>query len=268
MAAVYIREKIDMCDKGYDTYKKANAEASDTVGEGRVTAIVLAAGKGSRMHSDIPKQFMMLESYPVLYYSLRAFQDSPVDEIVLVTGEDSVDYCRKDIVDRYNLTKVSKIVTGGAERYDSVHNGLIAADGAKYVLIHDGARPCITQKIIEDSIDAVKVYSACTVGVPVKDTIKIVDGDQMGVETPDRSRLWQVQTPQSFDRDLLLACYDGLAHDKCQVITDDTMIVERYSSVRTKVIMGAYENLKITTPEDLKIASNFLKKDVDTKMVK
>ena len=234
----------------------------------RVTAIVLAAGKGSRMHSDIPKQFMMLGAYPVLYYSLMEFQNSPVDDIVLVTGKDSLDYCRKDIVERYNLTKVRQIVTGGAERYDSVYSGLNAASGAQYVLIHDGARPCITQKIIRDSIDAVKVYSACTVGVPVKDTIKVVDEDQMGVETPDRSRLWQIQTPQSFDRKLLLACYEGLAHDKCQIITDDTMIVERYSNVRTKVIMGAYENLKITTPEDLKIAENFLKKDVDTKIVK
>ncbi len=261
-------EKMNMGDMGNDTHKESYAKVEDQVDGGRITAIILAAGKGSRMRSDIPKQFMILKDYPVLYYSLKAFQESPVDDIVLVAGEDSVEYCRKDIVDRYNLTKVSKIVAGGAERYDSVHNGLIAADGARYVLIHDGARPCITQKIIRDSIDAVKVYSACTVGVPVKDTIKIVDGNQMGVETPDRSRLWQVQTPQSFDRGLLLTCYDGLAHDKCQVITDDTMIVERYSSVRTKVIMGAYENLKITTPEDLKIASNFLKKDVDTKMVK
>lgn len=257
-----------MGDADNADYKESNIEIFDTVDEVKATAIVLAAGKGSRMHSDIPKQFMTLGDYPVLYYSLKAFQDSPVDDIILVTGEDYVEYCRNDIVDRYNITKVRKIVTGGAERYDSVHNGLIAADGAKYVLIHDGARPCITQKIITDSIDAVKIYSACTVGVPVKDTIKIVDEDQMGVDTPDRSRLWQVQTPQSFNRELLLTCYDGLAHDKCQVITDDTMIVERYSSVRTKVIMGAYENLKITTPEDLKIASNFLKKDVDTKMVK
>ena len=164
-----------MGDADNADYKESNIEIFDTVDEVKVTAIVLAAGKGSRMHSDIPKQFMTLGDYPVLYYSLKAFQDSPVDDIILVTGEDYVEYCRNDIVDRYNITKVRKIVTGGAERYDSVHNGLIAADGAKYVLIHDGARPCITQKIITDSIDAVKIYSACTVGVPVKDTIKIVD---------------------------------------------------------------------------------------------
>ena len=257
-----------MGDKRNDTYKEIYTENTDVAGIGGITAIVLAAGIGSRMHSDIPKQFMLLGDYPVLYYSLRAFQDSPVDDIVLVTGEDSVEYCRKDIVERYNLTKVRKIVTGGAERYDSVRNGLIAANGAKYVLIHDGARPCITQKIIRDSIDAVNVYSACTVGVPVKDTIKIVDEEQMGVDTPDRSRLWQIQTPQSFDRELLLGCYAKLGEDKNAHITDDTMIVERYSKVKTKVIWGAYENIKITTPEDLKIASNFLKKDVDTKTLK
>lgn len=233
-----------------------------------ITAIVLAAGKGSRMNSDIPKQFMMLEGYPVIYYSLKAFQESPVNDIILVTGEEYLDYCKTDIVDKYNISKVRAIVSGGAQRYDSVRNGLTAANGAKYVLIHDGARPCITGKIIEDSVDCVKKYKACTVGVPVKDTIKIVDGDQLGVDTPDRSRLWQVQTPQSFDRELLLACYERLRGEKGLLITDDTMIIERYSDVRTKVIMGAYENLKITTPEDLKIASNFLKKDVDTKMVK
>ena len=233
-----------------------------------ITAIVLAAGKGSRMHSDTPKQFMMLGGYPVLYYALKAFQDSEVNDIILVTGDEYVDFCRENIVDAYDLSKVKAIVIGGAERYDSVRLGLMAAEGAKYVLIHDGARPCITQKIISDSIETVKKYAACTVGVPVKDTIKIVDYDQMGVDTPDRSKLWQIQTPQSFDRELLLSCYDRLGLEKYTAITDDTMIVERYSEVRTKVIMGDYENIKITTPEDLKIALNFLKKDVDTKIVK
>ena len=115
-----------MGDKGYYTYKKASVERIDTAIADRITAIVLAAGKGSRMHSDIPKQFMMLDGYPVIYYSLKAFQNSSVDDIILVAGEDAVEYCSKDIVERYNLTKISKIVTGGAERYDSVRNGLIA----------------------------------------------------------------------------------------------------------------------------------------------
>lgn len=234
----------------------------------KITAIVLAAGKGSRMHSDIPKQFMMLGDKPVIYYSLMTFQKSLVDDIILVTGEEYLEYCRTEIVSKYNITKVRDIVQGGKERYDSVLKGLETAAGAKYVIIHDGARPCITDEMISDSIECVKKYGACTVGVPVKDTIKIVDDDHMGVETPDRARLWQIQTPQSFDRELLLGCYDKLMEEKCVNITDDTMIIERYSDVRTKVIMGAYENLKITTPGDLKIAANFLKKDVDTKMVK
>lgn len=232
--------------------------------ECKMTAIVLAAGKGSRMHREIPKQFIEVEGYPVLYYSLKAFQESPVDEIILVTSEDYVDYCVENIVNRYNLTKVRSVITGGAERYDSVYRGLIAASDSKYVLIHDGARPCITQKIIVDSMEMVKKCEACTVGVPVKDTIKVVDSNHMGMDTPDRSTLWQIQTPQCFNRDLLLACYDKMKQDKSVVITDDTMIVERYSNVQAKVIMGAYENIKITTPEDLKISSIFLKKDVDT----
>ena len=124
-----------------------------------ITAIVLAAGKGSRMHSDTPKQFMMLGGYPVLYYALKAFQDSEVNDIILVTGDEYVDFCRENIVDAYDLSKVKAIVVGGAERYDSVRLGLMAAEGAKYVLIHDGARPCITQKIISDSIETVKKYA-------------------------------------------------------------------------------------------------------------
>lgn len=235
---------------------------------GRITAIVLAAGKGSRMHSEVPKQFMELCGHPVLYYSLKAFQDSKADDIVLVTSEEYIDYCKTNIVDRYGLDKIRCIVPGGSERYDSVQNGLMAAGKAKYILIHDGARPCITEKIISDSIDSVKKYRACTVGVPVKDTIKTVGEDGYAKDTPDRSKLWQIQTPQSFDASLLRFCYDMMSEEKPAGITDDTMLVERYTDIRTKVIFGAYENIKITTPEDVKIAENFLKKVVDTKTVR
>lgn len=240
-----------------DMYRKIVQEK--IMDKNKITAIVLAAGKGSRMHSEIPKQFINICDRPVLYYSLKAFQESDVDEIILVTGQEDISYCRKEIVEKYGICKVTRIVAGGTERYDSVRNGLLAAEDADYVLIHDGARPCITDRIISDSIENVKIYKACTVGVPVKDTIKKVDSDGYSIETPDRAYLWQIQTPQSFDRKLLASCYERLAKEKPAGITDDTMLVEMYTDVRSKVIMGGYENIKITTPEDLKTAEYFLK---------
>lgn len=225
-----------------------------------VTAIVLAAGKGSRMQSDIPKQYMEVEGKPVLYYSLKAFEESSVDDIILVTSEDDVSYCKNDIIDKYNINKVKYVVAGGSERYGSVRNGLNAANGTDYVLIHDAARPCLTHEIIEQSIVEVQKTGACTVGVPVKDTIKLVDEDCFGIETPPRNLLWQVQTPQSFLYRDIMKAYRYMEQTNDTDITDDTMIMERYLGVKTKMIFGDYCNIKITTPEDLFIVESFLKK--------
>mgnify|MGYP002621036792 FL=1 len=126
------------------------------------------------------------------------------------------------------------------------------------ILIHDGARPFVTDKMIDDVIDAVRECGACTVGVPVKDTIKVVDENGFGIETPDRKTLWQIQTPQGFRFKLIKEAYDKMLKDENHNITDDTMLVEQYNGVRSKVINGAYENIKITTPEDIKIAKNFV----------
>ena len=225
-----------------------------------VTAIVLAAGKGSRMQSEIPKQYLLIEEKPVLYYSLRSFEESTVDNIVLVVSEDDVSYCIEDIVKKYHFTKVKNVVAGGSERYWSVRNGLVAAKNSDYVLIHDAARPCITVDMIERSIEAVKETGTCTVGVPVKDTIKLVDDDTYGVDTPPRKYLWQVQTPQSFLYQDIMAAYRLMEQSNDTDITDDTMIMERFMGKRTKLILGDYCNIKITTPEDLWIAEIFLKK--------
>lgn len=225
-----------------------------------VTAIVLAAGTGSRMQSDVPKQYMELNGKPVLYYSLQVFEDSAVDDIILVVSKDDVSYCKKEIVDAFDLKKIKCIVEGGSERYWSVRNGLNAAKGTDYVLIHDAARPCLTNDMIEDSIVWVKKTGACTVGVPVKDTIKIVDENQLGVETPPRNFLWQVQTPQSFLYEDIMKAYALMEQSGDSDITDDTMIIERYIGKKTKLIMGDYCNIKITTPEDLSVAEIFLKK--------
>ena len=225
----------------------------------KFTAIVLAAGSGSRMHSEVKKQYMELEGYPLIYYALKSFSESPVDDIILVTGLEDIEYCRNEIVMRYGFVKVTTIVAGGKERYDSVYNGLNAAIDADYVLIHDGARPFVTDAMIRSSMDAVVKYDAVTVAVPTKDTIKVVDDDGFGVETLDRSVLWNVQTPQSFNRNMLLGAYKDMRTLNDTKITDDTVIIERYANKSVKIIEGDYRNIKVTTPEDINLAKEFLR---------
>ena len=177
----------------------------------KITAIVLAAGSGRRMGGDIPKQYMELSGKPVIYYSLKVFQDSVVDDIVLVVSDEYIEYCRKEIVERYGFSKVTDIISGGRERYDSVRNGLEACESADYVLIHDGARPLITGGMVKRSIATLEEETGCSVAVKAKDTIKISDENDYGVDTPDRRYVWQVQTPQSFHRRELVAAYEKLA---------------------------------------------------------
>ena len=174
------------------------------------TAIVLAAGKGSRMQSAVPKQYLELCGKPVLYYSLAAFEESFIDEIILVAGKDDISYCKEQIVERYGFQKVTEIIAGGAERYLSVYQGLLAAEEADYVYIHDGARPFVDAAILSDAKACVEQYQACVAGMPVKDTIKIVDAEDFAKETPERKYVWQVQTPQVFSYALVREAYDML----------------------------------------------------------
>ena len=223
------------------------------------TAVVLAGGSGKRMGTKVHKQYLMLKGYPVLYYSLKAFQDSAwIDEIVLVSGAGEEEYCQKEIVEKYSFSKVHKIVAGGAERYNSVWNGLqqiTEKDG--FVYIHDGARPFVTEELIERGIDCAKTYKACAAGMPSKDTVKIVENDQKVASTPDRSRVWNVQTPQIFQYALVKEAYEqALSHD-CSRITDDAMVVEAYGNHGVWLYEGSYKNIKITTPEDLEIGEIF-----------
>lgn len=215
------------------------------------------------MHSEIPKQYMDLCGYPVIYYSLKVFGESPVDDIILVTGAQDLEFCRRDIVEKYGFSKVKAVVAGGSERYLSVYEGLKAAPETDYVLIHDGARPLIDADAIQRSMDTVEKDMACVLAVPVKDTIKIADGNGFADTTPDRSRLWAVQTPQSFSAALLKEAYQKMFAAKAdgkvlQAITDDAMLVEQMTSCRVRLVEGNYTNLKITTPEDLLIAQAFL----------
>lgn len=225
----------------------------------RITAIVLAAGTGRRMNSKVHKQYMLLMGKPVLYYALNAFEKSMVTDIVIVTGAGETEYCRREIVERYCVQKVHAIVEGGKERYHSVYEGLKAAEGADYVLIHDGARPFLTEDIIARSIKTVKESSACVVGMPVKDTIKVVGEDGIAKETPARNTLWQIQTPQSFSYTLITDAYKRVLASDDLAVTDDAMVLEKASGQKVRVIEGDYRNIKITTPEDLVIAEAYLK---------
>ncbi|MBO5178345.1 MAG: 2-C-methyl-D-erythritol 4-phosphate cytidylyltransferase [Lachnospiraceae bacterium] len=223
-----------------------------------VTAIVLAAGKGSRMNSEIPKQYLSLLGKPVLFYSLQAFEESNVNEIILVTGSGEQEYCKREIVDKYQLRKVRHIVEGGAERYHSVYQGLLAAK-AEYVLIHDGARPLVSPAVINKAIDTVKETGACVVGMPVKDTIQMVDAEGNIKSTPERKYLWMAQTPQCFLYSLALSSYNKAIDSKDDTITDDAMVVQRYGNAQITMVEGGYENIKVTTPEDIAVAECFLK---------
>lgn len=222
------------------------------------TAIILAAGQGSRMQSSKAKQFMDLQGKPLIYYSLRTFADSGIGSIVLVTGQDSIDYCKEQIVEHYHIDHVHAIVSGGKERYHSVYEGLKAVQNADIVMIHDSARPFVTQEMIEASYDMAKEKEAVIVGVPVKDTIKQVSKENIALDTPDRSTLWQIQTPQSFSYHLIRSAYERMLKQEDEAITDDAMVLERYGKRQVTVIMGDYHNIKITTPEDMIVANAYL----------
>lgn len=224
------------------------------------TAIVLAAGSGKRMGTKVHKQYLLMGGKPVLYYSLRAFEDSKrIDEIILVCGAGEEDYCRKEIVEKYGISKARKIIPGGAERYNSVWNGLKETKEG-YVYIHDGARPFVDEEIIERAYECVSEHHACVAGMPSKDTVKIADSGNIVTATPDRSSVWIVQTPQVFDTELIRKAY-ALLMEKDEIsVTDDAMVAEQMLGASVRLFYGSYENIKITTPEDLDIAEVFLKR--------
>ena len=223
-----------------------------------VSAIVLAAGSGSRMGSEIPKQYMPLCNRPLIFYALNEFEKSDVDEIIMVVAAGDIEYCRENIVDKYGFKKVSSIIEGGAERYLSVYEGLKRVKG-DYVLIHDGARAFVDQDIIKRCIESAIRDEASVVGMPVKDTIKIADENGFAKTTPDRKLVWSVQTPQNFSTELVLNAYRELIEKGVSSVTDDAMVVELMTNHKVKLIYGSYENVKVTTPEDILIGENILK---------
>ena len=230
---------------------------------GKTAAVVLAAGQGKRMKSSVQKQFMELAGKPLIVHALKRFQESDVDQIVLVTGREELSYCKNEIVAAFGFSKVTAVVAGGKERYHSVYEGLkaLSGQGIESVLIHDGARPLLTETIISDALKGAAAYGACVIAVPAKDTIKLADEEQFARETPPRDRLWQIQTPQAFSYSLILSAYEKLFSraEYQQGVTDDAMVVETMTDTRVKLVMGDYENIKVTTPEDMILAEAFLK---------
>lgn len=226
----------------------------------KCTAIVLAAGQGKRMGTKVQKQYLEIDGKPVLYYSLYAFEQSPIiDEIILVVGENQEEYCQNEMISKYGIRKVKKIVQGGVERYHSVWNGLQEVEGEGYVFIHDGARPFINEEILNRAYKDVENCKACVVGMPVKDTIKLADREGFVDETPERSLVWMIQTPQVFENSLVRKAYALLMEQESIQVTDDAMVVEQMLGHKVKLTLGSYENIKITTPEDLDIAEIFVK---------
>lgn len=227
-------------------------------------AIVLAAGQGKRMQTLVPKQFLQLGKEPMLLKSLKVFEKSDIiDEIVLVAAKDYLDECRK-LVKKNDIHKVKKIVTGGSERYESVYEGLKVCSNCRYVFIHDSARPYVDKEIIRRAYYAVKENPAVAVGMPSKDTIKIIDEDGYVKETPPRASVWIIQTPQVFRYELIKEAYDRRLKEEngMEGITDDAMVMERSGLSKVTLVEGSYANIKITTPDDMTIS------DKDKKRIK
>lgn len=221
-----------------------------------ISAIILAGGKGKRMGANISKQYIELKGKPILYYTIRRFSESKdIDRIILVLPKDEIDYCKEKVLDKYSL-KVDLIVEGGKERQDSVINALDKLVDDEIVLIHDGARPFVSQRIIDEGIKYARLYGAAAPGVMPKDTIKIKDDNNFSLSTPDRNTLVAIQTPQVFKLNIIKDCHKRVKEENIKV-TDDTMVVEEYGN-KVYLYEGDYTNIKVTTPEDLILAEKLI----------
>ena len=222
------------------------------------SVVIVSAGRGSRMKADINKQFLKLQNKEVIAHTIDKFYNNEnIGEIIVVVREDEAEFFKINIIEKYGYKNI-KIAFGGSERQDSVYNGLKMVDeNCKIVLIHDGARPFVNNETIDSAIESAKENKCVIVGVPVKDTIKVIDENNNVCDTPDRSTLWSIQTPQVFDYSLIMKDHEKAREDNYYG-TDDSMLME-YFGQKVKVVEGSYNNIKITTPEDLKIGEEILR---------
>ena len=229
-------------------------------------AVILAGGRGKRMQSDTPKQYLELLGKPLLFYAIDAFVRWGIDEIILVCGEGEQEYCRQEFIEKHGFDRITHIVVGGKERYHSVMRGLQAIEETEgVVMIHDGARAFVSQGTIERCYQDALKFGSGVAAVPSKDTIKIVNAQGFVESTPPRNDLYVVQTPQTFDLSRIKKAYAMLEKEEAKLledgvqITDDAMIAERFLDGKVKLSEGDYTNIKVTTPEDLMIGEMILK---------
>lgn len=223
-----------------------------------ISAIILAGGKGKRMRSAISKQFIDIKGKPIIYYTLKKFSENKkIDNIIVVLPEDEIKYFKENILKKYEL-RINKIVIGGKERQDSVYNALksLKNSSTDIVLIHDGARPFISERIINEGIKFAEIYGAAAPGVMPKDTIKVKNEKNFSIDTPNRANLVSIQTPQVFKFDEILECHEKIRYNG-EKVTDDTMVVEKYG-YSVYLYDGEYTNIKVTTPEDLILAERLI----------
>ena len=232
----------------------------------KTEALIVSAGKGHRFMEGKKKQFHFLAGKPILAHTLDQFEKSSlIHSILLVVGQEDMDYCLKEIVEKWQFRKISQIVPGGKQRQDSVKNGIdVLSKDTDIVVIHDGVRPFVTREMIEDSIRSTIQFQAVVLAIPVKETIKMVQPDGTILKTLDRESLWQIQTPQTFRVDVIKEAYHRATEDGF-MSTDDASLVERIG-VKVHVLPGTYTNIKITTPEDLVLANLFLQTMMTTKL--
>lgn len=224
-------------------------------------AIITAAGLGKRMNAAGPKQYLELNGKPILVHTLEKFAKAKlVDGIIIVSDKSSLFMVKDAILGKFPCKKVIKVVEGGEKRQDSVYFGLKEVPAStEVVAIHDGVRPFVTPELIDKSIEEARTHGACMIAIPVKDTIKRVDEEGRVVETVERAGLWRAQTPQTFRHDILTQAFEK-AFKEGFYGTDDASLVERLDK-EIYILAGDERNIKITTPEDLAIASSFINND-------
>ena len=227
----------------------------------KVGAVIVAAGNSTRMRG-LDKTFAPVLGMPLVVHTIDQFESSSlVHQIVLVVAKDSVGRAR-ELIQHRAYSKVTNVCVGGRRRQDSVRSGLEALSSCEWVMVHDGARPCLDEAILRRGLEAAFRYGSAIAGVPVKDTIKMVSPHQIVEKTPDRSLLWAAQTPQVFRYQMLLDAHRALNQD----FTDDAAMIESLGH-SVKMYLGSYENIKVTTSDDLVIAEAFLKSDARTQHI-
>ena len=221
-----------------------------------VCAIVPAGGSGTRMGGTVPKQFQSLNGKPILYHTIKTLQNcETISEIILVVPEKEYETANTDWLGKLEIVK--KVVVGGEKRQDSVYNGFCeVSQDSEIVLVHDGVRPFLSQKMIADSIDAAREYGAAITAIPVHDTIKRVDTSGLVSQTIDREGLWRVQTPQAFRYSLLLDAFNKAKTENFYG-TDEGALIEHLGEP-VKIVEGLEQNIKITRPEDLELSKAFI----------